>query len=190
MLYDDRVLRVFSEQNRSVPNGIYLNIVTKNAASLTKSEYAAIASQISNQQQAFMDFKARALTFTFISVEYRVKLRSVNGAPIDGDKHFVDSSDALAKYFDWSTWPYGGKVSLDDVFVLCDKVPQTDDIELSSFKLNGSNATEILIPYNSLPYMQSLKIIDISSPTPVVRQNLNITQNYSAQQNQHGLELR
>lgn len=183
MKYNANVLRVLVEPNPATIDGIIINVLTKSGAPLTASELQQLSAQIYAEQKAFTEVTCINVAFTLITVDERATLKSENGVAVNPEKHYADTAGALAAYFDWSKWEWGGKVSRDNVFVICDTVPQTDDIELESFKINGSTVSSILIPYNSLPYFQALSLTDKSGSTPVLRQNLNITQNYSQQQN-------
>ena len=177
---DERVLRVLPEKNYTHPDSVYLNIVPKSGASYTGSKLSILESQVEEFNRAFEDVVVRNVNFTFVSVSFNAILESVNGNPIDADQHFIDTADALASHFNWFTWEWGKAISVDDVFVLCQEVSQVRDIQLTSFKINGSNATSILIPRNSLPYLQSVQITDITNRTsPVTRENTSIVQNYN-----------
>ena len=177
---NSNILRVLAEKNSSLPDAIYLNVVPKSGIAYTKASLEIIKEGVEAYNRAFESVTVRNVGFTFISVAFNVILEEVDGNPVNADKHFTDTADAIAAYLDWFTWEWGKPVSVDDLFVICQQIPQVRDIQLTSFKVNGSNETSILIPANSLPYFQSLSVTDISDvSSPVTRENTSIVQNYN-----------
>jgi len=176
---DDNILRTLAHKDYSKPDSITITIVTKSGVPLTASELILLAGQIYDAQQSFTEITCKNIAFTLISVSERVNLKGINGLAVDNDKYFVETANYLANYFDWSKWEWGQNISTDDVFLICQSVPQTDDIQLSSFRINDSDAVEIEIPSNSLPYFSSLSVTDITGDTPVEKSSTNITQSFS-----------
>jgi mannose/fructose/N-acetylgalactosamine-specific phosphotransferase system component IIB len=175
---DIRVLRTLAHKDHTQPDAIIITIVTKSGVPLTAAELNTLADNIYDAQQSFTKITCNNMAFTLITVSERVKLKEVNGVAVDNDKYFVDTADYLANYFDWSKWEFGQNISLDDVLLVCESVPQTDDIQLSSFMVNGSDDTTINIPENSLPYFSSLIVNDITGSVPVEKSNTDITQSF------------
>lgn len=174
---DERILRTKVYKDYTHPDSISIIVITKSGAALSAAELISLANGIKDRQKTFSNITCYNIAWTYISVSERVKLKGINNNPVDFNLFFTNTSDALAKYFDWTVWEFGQKISTDDVFLVCESIDQVDDISLPTFKINGSNATSILIPANSLPYFQSLEITNITH-TPVVILNTDITQSY------------
>lgn len=175
---DDRILRVLAEKDYSQPNATKLILVGKSGVAFSASELNVIADKISEQQHVFTKITCVNVAFTLISIELRVKLKPINNLPINLDQYYLNAADILSKYFDWSVWGWGQSIKLDEVFTVCKKIPQTDEIDLQTFKINGSFRTELLIDYDSLPYFQSIKITNTTNTTPEIRSNTNIIQSF------------
>jgi len=185
---DSRVLRVLAQKDTSRPDGIKIIITTTSGVPLPQVDLDILSAQIKEKQRSFTEISCANIAFTLVSVSMRVKLKPIVGSTIDSEKYFRDASAALAKYFDWSMWEYDKDISVDDVYIICQAVPQTDDIELSTFQINGSNGSTILIGSTSLPYFQSISITDITKAPYLTQSNTSITQNYllkTIQQNQN-----
>lgn len=194
---DDRILRAYPYKNYSQPDTHNIVLVTGSGAALSgRAGLPIISGDIAKNCRAFTNIICENIEFTPIKVEYRVTLKSVNNQPIDLDKYFVDVSDAIARYIDWSKWGWGQPVSLSDILSICLDVPQTDDIDLLTFRVYSgvipTNSPITLVAEKSLPYFAYLKIAATNIPEQVninPRINSQIIQNYEAlllqqQQNQ------
>lgn len=175
---NENVLRVFPQKDQTKPNAVKLTIVTKSGAPMTAPELTDIESKIKDYENAFTEIKCENITFTYISIKMRAKLKPIGLAPVNFEKYYTDAADILSKYYDWSKWEQGKDIRTDDTFVICKGIPQTDEIDLRSFTVNGSSATIIPVGNFSLPYFQSLEITNITTDTPTTLSNLDITQSY------------
>lgn len=174
---DTNILRTHVEKDYSHPDSVKLTVVAKDGIPLTSANLMSIESQVESKNRSFEIVNCYNVGFTYISVEFQVSLIGVDNRPVDGEKHYRETADAIAKYLDWQTWEWGKAVSTDNLFTICDSVSQVQDIPLANFKINGSSETSI--PVSMLPYFLSLKIIDVTSLSAiVVRENLNVVQNY------------
>lgn len=174
----ENILRVRAVKDYSRPDAVKLIIVTKSGVPMDGPQLKYIEDFVTSNQRSFTNVKCENIAFTMVTIEMRAKLKS-EGQGTNFNTYYIEMADRLSRYFDWSKWEFGKSISLDEVFTVAKGVSQTDDIELPSFKLNGSNKTNILIPANSLPYFQSLKITNITSPqSTVTKSNQSITQSY------------
>ena len=176
--FNSSILRTNVEKDYSHPDKIKLTVVTKSANPMTSAELTTLNTQIQGKNRAGEIINSVNAAFTYITVQFQVILIGINGLPVDRDKHFADTADAIAKYIDWSNWEWGKAVSADNLFTVCDRVPQVMDIPLGSFQINGVNNVSVLV--TQLPYFIGLTIIDITNPSSaVVKSSLAIVQNYN-----------
>lgn len=174
---DNNILRTHVEKDYSHPDSVKLTVVAKDGIPLPNADLMAIKTQVESKNRSFEIINCYNVAFTYISVEFQVSLIGTNNRAVDGERHYRETADAIAKYLNWQTWEWGKEVSTDNLFTICDTVDQVQDIPLANFKINGSSNTSI--PVSTLPYFLSLKIIDVTSIGGiVVRENTNIVQNY------------
>lgn len=171
------ILRSSVKKDYTHPDQIKLTVVAKSGVPIPDVSLAHLGRQIQERNRSGEIAKCMNVNFTGIFIEYHVSLIGVNGQPTNLDRYFVDVADALAKYIDWSTWEWGKAVSLDNLFTICDQVPQTSDIPLETFKVNGHRG--VSIPVSELPYFAGLTIINITNPSNVVvKSSTDIVQNF------------
>lgn len=131
---DPRVLRI-----KAVKNGIYgavkVVLVNESGSSFKPEELNIIASGIAKRQRAYTKTVCTNIAFSLLSVKLRLKLKS---GYILNDV-YVRIADALAAYFNWKNWEFGGLISIDDVFRICIDVIGVEDIELNTFYINATN---------------------------------------------------
>lgn len=185
---DDRVLRAKVLKNYDEPDALRIIIVTKSGVPFTTVELANLNSLIETEQRSFTKITCENIVFTLISISMRVTLKSVNNAIVSFDKYYTDMADIMAKYFDWSKWEWGAKIPIDEVFSTAQTIPQTDEIDLGSFKINNSN-TSIILSENSLPYFQAISVTNTTNSEPLEKKNENIIQRYMEPQysNNYGI---
>lgn len=172
------VLRTKVEKDYSHPDAVKLTVVAKDGLPFVDADLDTIKNSVQQKNRAFEIVTCYNIAFTYVSVEFQVSLVGVNNKPADGEKHFIETADAIAKYLDWQSWEWGKPISTDNLFTICDQVAQVQDIPLASFKINGVNSTSI--PVNTLPYFLSLKIVNVTNLNSITaRENSTIVQNYS-----------
>lgn len=173
----NKVLRAIAKKDYSQPDTVRLTVATKSGSPLAQDELDILSALIQENNRAFETVVCENVNFTYISVAFSVVL---SGSPVDFDKYKNDTIEALSQYLQWRNWEWGKSVSLDDLFVICQKTPQTRDIPLNSFKINGVGTTEILIPNNSLPYLVDVTITNITNLASAVKSSSSgIVQNYT-----------
>jgi uncharacterized phage protein gp47/JayE len=170
----DKVLKAIAKKDFTQPDTVKITVATKSGAPLTQGELDILSAQIQENNRAYENVTCTNVNFTYISVTFNVIM---NGT--DFQRYYNDTMQALSNYLQWRNWDWGQSVSIDDLFVICQKVPQVRDIPLESFKVNGSNSTNILIPNTSLPYMVGLTITNITNLAGAyTKSNSDIVQNY------------
>lgn len=174
---NSNILRTNVEKDYSHPDSIKLTVVAKSGNPLPSADLSLLDSQIQEKNRAGEIINSVNIDFTEITVEFQVLLIGVNGQAVNRDKYFSDTADALAKFLDWSLWKWDSPVSVDDLFTVCQTIPQVMDIPLNSFKINGVNG--VSVPVQGLPYFTSLTIIDITNASvPTVKSSLSVVQNF------------
>jgi hypothetical protein len=171
---DNRILRIKPMKDGNSPDAVKIIIVTKNGVPLSDAELGILTQQIESSQKTYTKVTCVNIQFTIISIEMRVKLKPINNSgTVDFDLYYVNMADIISKLFDWSKYNFGPNIKLEDSYAAALTCPQTNYIDLQTFKMNGSIATNINLNSNSLPYFQSLKITDMTARVTKYNEQIN-----------------
>ncbi len=132
---DPRVLRVKSKRDRNQYDSILLILVSQSGAPFLAGDLNFIASEVMKKHRAYSNVRCININFTAITVKERVKIKS--GFTLT--QVFASTADACAGFFNWKNWEFGQPISIDDLFVVCDRVAGVEDIELNTFVINATN---------------------------------------------------
>jgi uncharacterized phage protein gp47/JayE len=132
--FNSSVLRI-----RAIKDGLYGSVkvilVKDSGSSFTQGELNYIADGIKKRQRAYTKTTCVNIAFALIQVKLRARIK----AGYNLSDVYVRMADALAAYFNWKNWEFGGAISVDDVFRVCMEVIGIEDIELNTFYINATN---------------------------------------------------
>lgn len=134
-------------------------VLKRNGGAFSASDLTALEDYIEGRVRSYMSVSLSNVTMTSVTVEARITLDP------NADLRTVWrlAADAIAKYLDWRTWPWGSDVTASDLFNLVNDTEGVASVDVPSFL----PAANVSVAADSLPTMVYLALEDTATGNTV-----------------------